>query len=100
MTYSYVYAFIAFEEYKEAVSWYLERSNKAAENFVNEINKKIAIICKDPLRYRNTYKEFRETSLRKYPYSIVYSLDEEKKQVVIVSIFHQKRSPRKKFRNK
>lgn len=74
----HVYAPAALQEYKEAVGWYRERSEKAAENFIKEVDEKIAVICKDPLRYRNTYKEFRETSLKKYPYSIVYLLDEQR----------------------
>jgi len=100
MTYRHVYAPKALEEYKEAVSWYLKRSEKAAENFIKEIDEKTATICKYPFRYRNTYKEFREAALKKYPFSIVYLLDEQRKQVIIFSIFHQKRSPRKKFLNK
>ena len=98
MIYRHAYAPEALEEYKEAISWYRERSEKAAENFVKEIAEKITTICNAPLKYRNTYKDFRETSLKKYPYSIVYLLDEQKKQVVIFSVFHQKRNPRKKFR--
>jgi hypothetical protein len=52
MSYRYVYDPIALSEYKEAISWYHERSELAAEGFVNEVNEKLAAICKDPFRFR------------------------------------------------
>ncbi|MEO8415639.1 MAG: hypothetical protein ABI472_18395 [Ginsengibacter sp.] len=65
MSYSYVYEPVALAEYKEAVAWYRERSETAAENLITEVKNRIETICADPLRYRNTYKIFRETSLKK-----------------------------------
>lgn len=64
MNYKYIYEPVALSEYKEAIQWYDERSKKAAENFVKEVKGKINSICIDPQRYRNTYKYFRETSLK------------------------------------
>lgn len=34
MSYRYVYDPVALNEYKDAISWYLERSELAAEGFV------------------------------------------------------------------
>lgn len=95
MSYRHVYDPIAFLKYKDAVAWYAERSEIAAANLVKEIKQRIAIICKDPLRYRNTYKKFRETALAIYPYSIVYLIDESVKTIIIISVYHHKRSPRR-----
>ena len=97
MKYNYIYEPVALKEYKEAVEWYEERSETAAINFVNEVNEKIKSICTFPLRYRNTYKYFRETYLKKYPFYIVYFVDESKNIVVISSIYHHKRNPKKKY---
>ncbi len=82
MSYSYNYQQDALDEYKEATVWYLERSEMAAYNFIKEVKQSIELICSDPTRYRNTYKEFRETSLKKYPYAIVYLIDNEKEQIL------------------
>lgn len=95
--YQFIYSPVALIEYKDAVIWYKQRSTKAAENFIIEIKQKINGICKTPYRYHITYKHFRETSLRKYPYSIVYFIDESKKVVIVTSVFHHKRNPRKKY---
>ncbi len=97
MSYRYVYDPIALEEYKDAIQWYTARSERAAENFIIEVKEKIKVICNDPLRYKCLYKGYRETSLKKYPYTIVYLLDEENKIVIVSSVYHHKRNPNKKY---
>ncbi|MEO5948711.1 MAG: type II toxin-antitoxin system RelE/ParE family toxin [Chitinophagaceae bacterium] len=98
MSYRHIYDPIAFLEYRDAVTWYAERSEAAALNLVKEIKQKIVVICKDPLRYRKTYKKFRETSLAIYPYSIIYLIDENAKTIIIASVYHHKQNPRRKFK--
>ena len=98
MNYKHVFAPAALIEYKEAVEWYDERSKTAAENFVRDVKEKIKSICINPLRYRNAYKYFRETSLKKYPFYIVYFVDENKRLVIISSVFHHKRNPKRKYK--
>lgn len=98
MSYQHIYDPIALLEYKDAVAWYAERSKIAAANFVLAIKNKVAVICTDPFRYRNTFKKFRETSLAIYPYSIIYLIDEKIETIIITSVYHHKRAPRRKFR--
>lgn len=98
MSYQIVYQSRAVNEYEVAATWYKERSVQAAENFETAVNKKIDILRTTPTRYRKTYKEFREIKLEKYPFNIIYLVDEIKLKVIISSIYHHKRSPRKKYR--
>ena len=98
MSYSIAYQPRALKEYEEAAAWYKERSIQAAENFDSGIKEKIDILRKAPTHYRKTYKEFREVQLYKYPFNIIYFVDEAKKLVVISSIFHHKRNPKTKYR--
>lgn len=64
MRYQYLYSSITLVEYKDAVYWYDVRSKKAAVNLVLSIKEKLKTNCEDPLRYRNSYKHFRETPLK------------------------------------
>ncbi|MBI1783272.1 MAG: type II toxin-antitoxin system RelE/ParE family toxin [Sphingobacteriales bacterium] len=98
MSYKAIYNPEALDEYKDAVSWYLERSDVAAEKFAAAINEKVKEICKDAYRYKTTYSFFKETSLKKFPFNIVYFIDENIKAVIISSIFHHRRNPKKKFK--
>lgn len=98
MSYTYIFEPRALNEYKEAVIWYRERSEIAARNLTKELKSGLEAICDNPLLYRNTYKIFREISLKKYPYCIVYFVDERTKTVIITSLYHHKRNPKKKYR--
>jgi plasmid stabilization system protein ParE len=95
--YSITFATIAADEYIEAINWYKEKSLDAAEKFVKSINEKLDNISLNPYQYKNLYKKFYEVSTRKYPYTIVYIIEEEK--VVIVAVYHHKRRPYKKYRS-
>ena len=97
MTYKHLYDPVALIEYREAVEWYAERSLPAAENFVTAITNSIEAICKMPYRSRNIYANFREVSLKRFPYYIVYMIDDSHKIIIITSIYHHKRNPATKY---
>ena len=97
MSYTISYQERAIVEYETAMEWYRLRSEQAAVNFEIAIKEKI-----DPLRatsgtFKRSYKQFHEVSLKRYPFSIVYLIDEKRKTVIISSIFHHKRNPRLKY---
>jgi len=100
MSWSHTFTPVAFQEYSEAVTWYKQHSLQAAGNFIKEVTIRIQSICSDPYRYRNRYKNFYETSVKKFLFYIVYFMDDEKKVVVVASIYHHKRSAKRKYRKK
>lgn len=97
MIYKISYQPIALEEYEEAVLWYRQKSEQAAENFVLAVESQLDILRKAPDRYRKTYRDFREAPIKKYPYCIVYLVDDMDRSVIISSIYHYKRNPAGKF---
>ena len=98
MSYSIAYQQRAINEYEEATIWYRERSEQAAENFEVSVKQKIGILRDNPIQYKKTYKEFQEVRLRKYPFNIIYLIDDTKMLIIISSIYHDKRNPNKKYR--
>ena len=100
MGYKYLFEPRAAEEYENAFLWYEERSEIAADNFILDIEEALQRICDDPFRYRKTHRKLRGLSLLKYPYLIIYHIDELQKTVSIISLFHHKRNPVKKYRKK
>jgi plasmid stabilization system protein ParE len=99
MKFTNIYTPEAANQYEEIVAWYKERSIVASENFINELETKVKKICVNPFRYRNTYKHFRETALKKFPYYVIYSIDEKNIIIYIAAIYHTARNPKKKYRN-
>jgi len=72
MAYNYVYDPRALLEYEEAILWYHAKSKQVSENFELAIREKLQVICLHPTRYRSRRKYFRETIVKKYPFSIIY----------------------------
>jgi plasmid stabilization system protein ParE len=98
MSYKITFRKKVVKEYLHAIAWYKERSPSAAENFVRLFQQRLDEIEMQPDYFRNSYKHFHETKIRRYPYNVVYFIDESKKIIVVTTLFHQKRNPRKKFR--
>ena len=96
--YQYIFDPLAANEYEEAFKWYEQRSLVAADNLIVAVQEAIIAICTDPYRYRNTYKKVRELNLKKYPYALIYFIDENKQLITIISLFHHKRNPKRKYR--
>ena len=100
MSYQHYFEPRALKEYLTALKWYKKRSYLAAPNFVKEVDTAINSICADPFRFRLSYKQFKEISLEKYPFYIIYIIDEQKKQVQVFSVFHFKRNPARKYKKR
>ncbi len=88
----------AQNEYESSLDWYLKRSFSAGEQFIELVEYTIELICNHPYRWRNEYKGFYELSMKKYPFSIIYTIDDKQELITIVSIYHHSRNPRKKYK--
>ena len=95
--YEVTYRERAAREYLNSITWYKERSLYTAENFIAAINKPLELLVANPTTFKKTYKQFYEARTRIFPFSIVYFIDEINKRIIIISIFHHRRNPRKKF---
>ena len=98
MIYSYELLLAAEQEYKDSLIWYRKRSRVAAENFAAIIQNGISKICADPVRFKVPYKDYHELTLTKYPFCIVYKIDDKRHMVIIIAIYHQHRNPQNRYR--
>jgi plasmid stabilization system protein ParE len=98
MGFNYILLAKAQEEYESSVIWYNERSTLAADQFIEAVEYTLQLICEHPDRWRNEYRKYRELGLRKYPFNIVYTIDVEHELVIVNSIYHHSRNPKKKYK--
>lgn len=98
MAYRYILNESAQNEYEISLNWYVERSEKAAGNFIKAVDTTLQLICDHPYRWRNVYKNYHELGLKKYPFTIIYTIEEDQELIVVSSVYHHKRNPKKKFR--
>jgi toxin ParE1/3/4 len=95
MTNSFLQLSRAKKEIVNAWDWYEDQQIGLGDEFKDEVRKKISAIQENPLHYpvKGKYKEAR-TDI--FPFSIVFRFDQKKKLVIIISVFHTSRNPKKK----
>ena len=98
MIYSYKVRDEAVEQLVEAVIWYEKQKEGLGIFFKTKFYDKLDLICNYPLHYKASYKEYHEALTEKFPFLIVYSIDEKIKHITVIAIFHTSRNPKKKFK--
>lgn len=81
----------ALAEAQAAVAWYRERSARAAEAFVSELEKGIQAIEEAPHRWPRFEQGCRRFPLVRFPYLIFYR--ETARSIEVVAIAHGRRRP-------
>ena len=77
--------------------WYEEKQTDLGNRFEIEVYKRLKEIEQHPKRYPERIQLFRETKIETFPYLIIYRIDEERKVILISSIFHTNRNPDTKY---
>jgi toxin ParE1/3/4 len=83
-------------ELTDACAWYEKRRSGLGKSLMDEFDHYVDIIANNPLQFAINFSEkFRFATLKKFPYSIVYRIDDEAAVIIITSVFHQNRNPSK-----
>lgn len=86
----------ASRELEEAFEWYLGRSLQAAEAFLREIDRAVAVIVAGPGVWPRFEVGTRRYVLQRFPYNIIYR--EAQAGIEVVAVAHHKRRPRYWYR--
>jgi plasmid stabilization system protein ParE len=86
-------------EYQEAYIWYEEQLQGLGGRFELSLEQKLTSILSTPLLYPVKKFDVRECKINDFPYLIIYKFYPKKDLVLIVSIFHTSRNPRKKIKS-
>jgi len=79
----------------EACAWYEKERPGLGRRFLNEFDRRLEAVKRDPFLFPVNFSEkYRFALLKKFPYSIVFRVDEEG-FIVVISVFHQHRNPSK-----
>jgi len=83
----------AYDEFLSAASWYEDQEAGLGDDFISEIDRAIATIVADPLRFPMFDGSNRIFRVKRFPYSIFYRYDPLTSSVLISTVFHQIRRP-------
>jgi plasmid stabilization system protein ParE len=87
----------ATKEFADAAQWYEAKSEGLGGRFIDIIQRKLRLIQQFPERYPKRKKNFREAVVKTFPYIIIYTFYKTERLIVVNTIFHAKRNPRKKY---
>jgi plasmid stabilization system protein ParE len=87
----------AQREIAESWNWYEDRQLGLGDRFLNEIAEHIRKIEQTPIKFPIRFKSYRETPVPVFPFLIIYRINERKRIIRIVSIFHTSRNPTRKY---
>ena len=98
MSYRYILHEKAQEDYESAILWYAQGGQPTVDKFITAVDRIFQLICEHPTMWRKAGKHYRIVSLAKYPYSIIYSIDEQNRLIIISAVHHHRKSPKSKYR--
>ena len=93
MTWPVVLRRRAVLEVQQAHDWYERQRAGLGEAFLGEFEGVLAILEEHPLRFPIVHATVRRVLTRRFPYSILFRIRDE--QVVVLSVVHQARDPRR-----
>lgn len=95
MVYKVVVNVRAQKEIEEAINFYDLYSDVAPIYFITALKNAYNSLELNPF-YRIRYKNVRAIKLRRFPFNLYFSVNEEQGLVTVLSCFNNKRNPKKK----
>jgi len=77
--------------------WYEREQPGLGIRFENELYQKIEFIRDNPEIYPNK-NPYQEAVINEFPFIVVYKISKRKRSLLIVSVFHTSRHPKRKLR--
>ena len=87
----------AQKEIENAIDYYAVNSLDAPLNFIKILEETYTILSENPF-VRVRYKNVRALTMKSFPHSLYFIIDEDKYTVKILSCFHDKRNPNRRPR--
>lgn len=87
-------------EIAKVLNWYEDKRKGLGSELLDEIDVKLNLIKLFPEMFPVKNKRYRMVRLKKFPYLLTYSVNEKKKTVHVVSLFHIARKSEKSITGK
>ncbi len=91
MNFKYRIDEVAGAQLLDAALWYEEKREGLGNDLILCFEEGIEIICRSPL-LEERYRNLRLYNIRRFPYQIIYSIEND--LITVVAFFHVKRNPK------
>ena len=79
-------------DYDEAFDWYERQRPGLGVEFVRSVRAAFDRVRQWPDRYATVHKDVRRVRVKRFPYSVLYTI--EPNELVVVAVFHGRRDPK------
>lgn len=83
---------LADQEVDDAVRWYDEQEEGLSRDFLDELDRIVRLVKTYPLLATQIEPEIRRFLFARFPYSLIYGMDQE--TIVVIAVARQHREPR------
>jgi toxin ParE1/3/4 len=81
-------------ELTDACKWYEKQQSGLGKRLLSEVKHYLKLISTNPLQFEVKFSnKYRFAVLKVFPYFIAFRVEEETKQIYVISIFHTSRNP-------
>ena len=84
---------VAEKELDETVEWYNHQVANLGARFLDEFNKSIFRVAEYPYSCEKIESDIRRCLVNRFPYGIIYRMDEDEECIVIIAVAHLHRKP-------
>ena len=78
-------------DFTEALCWYAQHSQQAAENFESEFEQVLISIVADPHRFPKCDQRHQYCRMKRFPFQVIYRIDQD--IITVIAVAHAKRKP-------
>lgn len=82
----------AMDEIEEASDWYSEQSDRLAREFNDQVLFQLERIRQHPRLYPERFDDLRVSLMKRFPFKILFEVDDAARLIVILSLSHHKRN--------
>ena len=84
----------AKDDIELAFAWYEKQRRGLGFDYLDCIELAVKSVIKNPTIYQNTYSKFRRCVIRRFPFSIFYTI--EKDEIIVHSVFDNRQDPERR----
>lgn len=92
MSYTLVLQAEAIIDIQEAYEWYEEQKTGLGDEFLGELEIGQNKICNHPQYYYSVHEHFRRLKINRFPYVIVYEIEDD--IIIVNAVRHTKKKPK------
>lgn len=83
---------LAQQEIDEAVVWFNEQVDGKGMDFLDELDRVVRLVKSYPFASTNIERDIRRCLFARFPYSLIYGVEEQ--TIVVIAVAHFRQAPR------